>query len=212
MKDIDYTIIISSQRRWRPRHSQSSDWIDKDIPGWAFTNLLQRLGMFAKNRRKKEINIDKDELYWIFCDWEVEKRDPFCKAFQDAFLHGKGPKDEPYNSGPLSQYNFVPILAFTSTLYSPLHQLNDIILYNCKILLDWCLRQRGRGRPHKDFFCGLLSKFDKSESGEILGYGIVHRPKEDEETLKASLDELRSLCSNEGDQFIDELDILGILI
>jgi hypothetical protein len=169
--------------------------------------------MLALNRSKQCMS--GNELYWISCDWEEKKsgkRDIFAEAFQGAYIYGKGLQGETYTSGPLNHYNFVPFLSFTPTLYSPIHQLNDIILYNCRMLLDWCLRGKNKGAKPKDYYCQLIDKFDKSESGEILGYGIVHRPKEDEETLKASLDELRSLCSNEGDQFIDELDILGILI
>ncbi|MDH5683240.1 MAG: hypothetical protein OEZ20_02110 [candidate division WOR-3 bacterium] len=135
---------------------------------WGFTALLQRFGMASKG----------DPQSFIILDWESDRRDIYCKTYQNGYYKGTGRTGELYLSGPLQNIPAIPYLSFSVTAYNPILQLADLIVGYAGALIEWCYARKNE-RVVKELFPYMNQCFDKSPSGEILGWGLVIQPKTD---------------------------------
>lgn len=135
---------------------------------WGFTALLQRFGMASKG----------DPISLVVLDWESERRDIYCKTYQSGYYKGTGRRGETFFSGPLQNLPAIPYLSFSVTVYNPLLQLADLIVGYAGTLIEWCYTGKNE-KVVKEFFPYMKRCFDKSPSGELLGWGLTIQPKTD---------------------------------
>jgi hypothetical protein len=165
LPDLGIRVIVSSTRNlktWLKNQPKNQ------LYEWGFTALLQRFGLASKG----------DPHSFIVLDWESERRDIYCKTYQNGYYKGTGRAGEQYFIGALRNLPAIPYLSFSVTIYNPLLQLADFIVGYTGDLIEWCYTGKNEAVV-KNFFPYIRECFDKSPSGEILGWGLVIQPKTD---------------------------------
>jgi len=143
---------------------------------WGFTALLQRFGLSAAG----------EPVNFIILDWESERRDVYCEIYQNGYYKGKGRRGEAYFSGPLRNLPAIPYLSFSVTVYNPILQLADFIVGCTGDFLKMCYGGRSNKKV-KTFFPFIKECFDRSPSGEILKWGLIVQPRNDEGIVERNL-------------------------
>jgi len=151
-----------------------------------FTNLLQRFGLNLNDK-----NLSDNEYHILVIDWEQEMRDIYCKIFNKAYYNGLGLDGEIYKSGPLKLKNFAfPHLNFSVCYYNPLLQLSDLIIGCYASFFDYCFDgKKGNKEVLSLLFPYLKRKTISGPKGEIIRWGIIFRPEDDEDKIKIKLEE-----------------------
>jgi hypothetical protein len=169
LNKLDIRCIVSSIRRLG---SQSKNQLYE----WAFTALLQRFGLSARG----------EPVNFIVLDWESERRNLYCEVYQNAYYKGKGKGGEQYFSGPLRNLPAIPYLSFSVTVYNPILQLADFIVGCTGDFLKACYTEK-LNKKAKTFFPFVANCFDKSPTGQILKWGLIVQPRDDESVIKRNL-------------------------
>lgn len=158
---LDIRVIVNSIRNL-------SSMPKNQLYEWGFTNLLQRFGLSSKS----------EPVNFVVLDWESERRDSYCRVYQNAYYKGEGRGGEPYISGPLKNLGAIPYLSFSVTVYNPILQLADFIVGCTGDFLKACYTG-GKDKKVETFFPYVKECFAKSPAGQILKYGLVVRPRDD---------------------------------
>jgi hypothetical protein len=169
LPNLDIRVIVSSIRSLG---FQSKNQLYE----WAFTALLQRFGLSAAG----------ELVNFIVLDWESERRDVYCEVYQNGYYKGEGKRGESYFSGPLRNLPAIPYLSFSVTVYNPILQLADFIVGCTGDFLKVCYTGRSNKKV-KTFFPFVKECFNRSPSGEILKWGLIVQPRDDENIVKRNL-------------------------
>lgn len=173
LPELGVRVIVSSMRNLKT-------WLRNEpknqLYEWGFTAFLQRFGLASKG----------DPVSFIVLDWESDRRDIYCGAYQNGYYKGTGRMGEPYISGPLQSLPVMPYLSFSVTVYNPLLQLADFVVGYAGTLIAWCYTGRNE-QIAKAFFPYMRECFDKSPRGEIVGWGLVIQPKIDKTMIRQKI-------------------------
>jgi len=141
-----------------------------DCYRWAFENLLQRVGLMARDRGTREW---ADASVMIVADWPqkgVGKN--LFDIYAAGYHHGRAvDSGQDYYSGCLRNLRFADSLFHSSTLHCAPLQLADIVAGSIKDFLAWCYKGTNRGRV-KLFFPLIAGNLHRSADGQITGYGL----------------------------------------
>ena len=143
---------------------------------WGFTDVLQRFGLSAKD----------ESVNFIVLDWESERRNVYCEAYQNGYYKGEGRGGESYFSGPLRNLPAIPYLSFSVTVYNPILQLVDFIVGCTGNFLKVCYTGR-RDKKVEKFFPFVKECFNRSPAGQLLKWGLIVQPHNDESIVKKNL-------------------------
>lgn len=139
---------------------------------WGFTALLQRFALASKG----------EPINFVVLDWESAKRDIYCEIYQSGYYKGMGRGGESYISGPLRSIPAIPYLSFSVTVFNPILQLADFIVGCTADFLEWCFTNKNK-KVVESFFPYIKQCLDRSYSGQILRWGLIIQPKEDQEVI-----------------------------
>lgn len=145
---------------------------EEDIPtyfGWAFENLLQRMGLMVQSRYP---NKDYPGIQ-VVADWpstSLEKR--MFDVYLGGYHFGHGvPKGQDYLSGPLKKLGFADSLFHTSTLHSGPLQIADMVVGCARDFLAWAIKE-SKPQRIKGLFDLIVPLFYHAENGNISDYGF----------------------------------------
>jgi len=138
------------------------------LTSFSFLNLLQRLGLWAKDSQPDSVRIT--------LDWpEGSDRGPFEAEYLDAWRPDGVSAQETNFCGPLQNLRFEPGLTFGVTALDPLLQLCDLTVGATRSFIGYALTN-----GVKDFgvqqFAALLPRFHRSAGGKVVSYGLAISP------------------------------------
>jgi hypothetical protein len=173
LSSLKFEIIVSGARKLGVTPK-------REVCSILFTNLLQRYSLELKN------NPDVGPHFLVF-DWEDEIRDAYCEIFSDAYHKGSGPKGERFFSGQIKELGYaLPYLSFSVCIYNPLLQVADIIIGCYTSFFEYCFKNKNEALIKK-LFPYIKQKTRRSPTGELLRWGIIFRPEDDERIIKQKL-------------------------
>lgn len=175
LKPLKFEIIVSGAR-------QLGNTSKKEVCSILFTNLLQRYSLELRN------NPDIGPHFAVF-DWEDETRDIYCEIFSGAYHKGIGPRGERFFSGEIRELGYtLPYLSFSVCIYNPLLQVADLIVGCYTTFFEYCFKNKNNELVKK-MFPFIKQKTRRSPAGELLRWGIIFRPDEDENIIRKKLKE-----------------------
>ncbi|MHA1280439.1 MAG: DUF3800 domain-containing protein [Candidatus Helarchaeota archaeon] len=142
----------------------------QDLIGFAFGNLLMRIGSFVK---KQNSSIHTE----VILDWpERNDRSPFLKEYRSGWERGIS-GDVEYYCGPLCNIKFEQGPYFACMKLNVGLQMADLIVGATREFVDFSMSKRSENSFGVQEFFGFLEKFWASEEGKIVGHGISISPK-----------------------------------
>lgn len=159
---VDYKILISCIKSYSNEKSKIKKTKGSNTE-YLFENLLFRLGMEA----------DGKSNYQIILDWPSDSNPKiFNRPYYYIYNSDKTISGAKNFCGPLYKKNFNPSLLYAKCTHSPSLQFTDFIVGSFKDYLE--LKNSNRDScVGKEFIDIVKSKFRKSNSGKVTGYGII---------------------------------------
>jgi len=158
-----------------------------DCYRWAFENLLQRVGLMARDRGTQGVT--------IVADWPqggVGKH--LFDIYSAGYYHGKAvDSGQDYFSGPLYKLGFPDALFHSSSLHCTPLQLADIADGCIKDFLAWAYAGKNQGRVVSFFPC-IVDSLYRDTQGKITGRGLKVSGYEID--LDAKIQDLLSLVAS----------------
>ena len=162
--------------------------VRNDCSKRAFANGLMRYAMHA---REQSENAD------VVIDWPAgDDRTPFNEEYSSAFIFGKNTDGQAYSAGPLHKLPMADSVFFSSTRYSCMLQIADLVVGANRDFLRACLlkkdygpgfamikkiRDRYRGAPHYISGRGLNVSSGNGNFrhlvGQAVAYDLFDRPR-----------------------------------
>ncbi len=137
--------------------------------GWAFENLLQRMGLMIQFRYP---NKDYPGVQ-VVADWpstSLEKR--MFDLYLGGYHFGRGiSTGQNYFSGPLKELGFADSLLHTSTLHSGPLQIADMVVGCARDFLAWAIKD-AKPQRIKGLFDMLAPLFYHDKDGRIADFGF----------------------------------------
>lgn len=156
-----YAQMLDSVDKWRPEifdllgkspvqivvaaieaYSSDKDMILKqrdDLAIIAFTNALMRFGLHVRYGK-----VDRAQ---VILDWpDGNARKPFNLEYDSAYQSGLSVQAQKYHCGPLVRLGFADSVMFTTTEYSTMLQVTDLVVGATKEFLRCCLNKTEQGR------------------------------------------------------------------
>ena len=155
--------------------------VRNDCAKRAFANGLMRYAMHVK---------EQPEPADVVIDWPAgDDRSPFNDEYQSAFLSGRNTDGQAYISGPMHKTAMADSVFFSSTRYSCMLQIADLVVGANRDFLKACLlekdygpgfamvkkiRHRYRGAPHHISSRGLNVSTGNGAFRRLVGNAIAY--------------------------------------
>lgn len=162
---VDYKIVLAAIQCFQPTRDSILKYQDL-ISSSVFTNVLQRVGMEAKENKCKSIQ--------VVLDWPDQKEStPFCNEYSSAYYSGKSVMNHSYTCGALRKLGFYEAPLFARTYTNSMLQFTDLVVGATKDFLKTVhkgskpkigyystriIREKFRGYPDNLFTRGLVIK------------------------------------------------------
>lgn len=163
--EFDARIFISARYDHHWREATHAEYF-----GWAFENLLQRVGLMFQGQNPQT---DDHSSTILVMDWPQGGVD---KNFLDFYLGGYHygyslATHQTYYSGQLSTYHFLDSLTHSSTYHSGPLQIADLVVGSCRDFLNWAYKGQGEQKII-GLFDHLIGHFDSDDQGHVNNYGF----------------------------------------
>jgi hypothetical protein len=155
---------------------------------WSFDNILQRLSIILKNKRKELASLTNYPFMDIVFDM-IPGRGPstyYFDVYRDAYVRGY--PDLPHPVLPLRHYKACPCLVTASCPHSLALQLTDFLVGATGEFFEYC-QDRGEVLNVKEHFGSFFPRFHRNEKDEIIGCGLIVK-KGYQPTIRSKLGEL----------------------
>ncbi len=163
--EFDARIFISARydHHWR-------ETTHAEFYGWAFENLLQRVGLMFQ---RQDLRARENSSTILVMDWpQNEVGKDFFDLYQGGYHFGYGlATHQNYFSGRLSDFHLLDSLTHASTYHSGPLQIADLVVGCCRDFLNWAYRGRGEQKI-RGMFDLLIGHFDTDSQGRVNDCGF----------------------------------------
>src|SRR5690606_29478202 len=175
---LDFKIIIAVIQNFQSQKPSQKE-IKSDLLGFAFVDILMRLG--------KELQYKKFEHVQVISDWpESNDPKPFNFNYYYGFSRGTTPKGIEYFSGKLQDVGFHDTVLFASMNHSNMLQFADLIIGASRDFLTTHFDEREYSIG-KELTEILLPKFRGFPKNITYGISVSSNNRELKERIKSLL-------------------------